>query len=190
MESAALTQEDIRTHDTFTALMWAFSHPGRASTLPGALDGSGPHLLNTIGETLLDLETSFWTPDGALRSALAATGARELDPSAAAYLFWPTLLAEQLVYLEQALIGSMPVPEDSATLVIGCTLGRGDALRMSGPGIQGDLTVLVGGLPASFWDARERRRHYPLGWDLLLVDDDRVLGVPRSTTVELVREVA
>ncbi len=190
MDYATLTPHDLRTHDAFTALMWAFTHPGRVYTLLATRNGGGLYLLDTIGETLLDLETSFWTPDGALQERLGATGARCLDPGSAAYLFWPTLPTAHLVYVEQASIGTMSVPEDAATLVIGCTLGSGETLRLHGPGIRGERTVQVGGLPGGFWALRERRRRYPLGWDLLLVDDDRVMGVPRSTEVECVGEVA
>ena len=81
--------------------------------------------------------------------------------------------------------GSDLHPEDGATLVCDARLGAGQGLRLSGPGCDGPVAVAVGGLPEGFWTARAGLMRYPTGFELFLVEDDRVLGIPRSTRVEV-----
>ncbi|MEC8196995.1 MAG: phosphonate C-P lyase system protein PhnH, partial [Pseudomonadota bacterium] len=70
-------------------------------------------------------------------------------------------------------------------LVVRAALDQGANLRLTGPGIETTLEVAVGSLPVGFWELRRQRIRYPMGFDLFLVDGDRVLGVPRSTQVEV-----
>lgn len=171
--------QEARTRETFLALMWALSHPGRAHTLPQ----DAP--LHAIAETLLDLETSYYTPDADLSAALARTGARELEPDRAAYHFYPALTDDLLEIVRQASVGTMLYPDQAATLVIGCRFGSGRDLTLSGPGIPAGETVSiqVGHLPDGLWMLRDEKIHYPLGWDVFLIDGDQVVGLPRTTQV-------
>ena len=59
------------------------------------------------------------------------------------------------------------------------------ALRLSGPGIAGTAQLAVGGVDPAFWPLRARAA-YPLGWDLFLVGEGEVVGIPRSTLVEVI----
>lgn len=175
------TGEEARTRGTFLALLWALSHPGRIQELPPA-DADGFLL---IGQALLDLETSYYTPDPALAERLARTGARALEPDLAAYHFYPTLDAiPALNLLEAASTGTMLYPDQAATLFIGCQLGQGDRFTLSGPGIQAIEHVSIGGVPPALWRLRKQVSRYPLGWDVFLVDGPRVLGLPRTTVIE------
>lgn len=171
--------DEARTRGTFLAMMWSLSYPGRTYSLP---DDGEPFTM--IGETLLDLETSFYTPDEALHNALANTGSRSLPPQRASYHFYPSLTEDLLSAVEQASIGTLLYPDQAATLVIGCTF-EGRALHMSGPGIPPNqpVQVQVGGLPAAFWEMRAKANRYPRGWDILLVDGRRILGLPRTTEI-------
>ncbi|MEZ4634961.1 MAG: hypothetical protein R2856_08315 [Caldilineaceae bacterium] len=81
MLSPTLSRAEIRTRSTFLGLMWALSHPGRRQPLPDAV--TDPNVaLHVIGETLLDLETTFYTPDLSLAYALRQTTARDDAPRA------------------------------------------------------------------------------------------------------------
>jgi alpha-D-ribose 1-methylphosphonate 5-triphosphate synthase subunit PhnH len=173
------TTSEARSRETFLALMWALSYPGRAQTLP---DYDEPFAL--IGETLLDLETSFFTPDGHLRTRLAQTGARLLKPERAAYHFYPTIDDDALATIASASVGTLSYPDQAATLIISAHFGSGGALSLTGPGINGSAVVQIDGIPASFWKLRERSV-FPLGWDVFFVDGLAVLGLPRSTKVTL-----
>ncbi len=174
------TPEEARTRATFLAMMWSLSYPGRVHALP---EEGEP--LALIGETLLDLETSFYTPDENLHDALAPTGSRSLPPQRASYHFYPALTEALLAAVAQASIGTLLYPDTAATIILGCTIGEGHTLRLTGPGIPPEQprTAQIGGLPANFWELRKQSNRYPRGWDILLVDGRRMLGLPRTTQI-------
>lgn len=181
MSQPTYTTEERHTRETFLALMWALSYPGRAYTLP---DGDRS-AWQQIGDTLLDLETSFYTPDPDLPAYLGRNGARALPPGAAAYHLYPLVDETALLAMEVAPIGTMPYPDSAATLFIGCTLGDGAALTLAGPGVPPGAphVTRVAGVPAAFWALREARLRYPLGWDVILVSGRQVVGLPRTTQI-------
>jgi alpha-D-ribose 1-methylphosphonate 5-triphosphate synthase subunit PhnH len=178
---------EAQTRSTFLALMWAFSRPGRLQELPP--DGDGDVVANCalIGKTLLDLETSFYTPHPGLAQTLALTGARANSAAHAAYLFFPTLNEQDLPVVEQASNGDFLYPDRSATLVIGCEAHTANGLHLclSGPGLQRPAYLQIGGLPVDFWTIRQRVSRYPLGWDIYLLSGHYVIGLPRTTRVEM-----
>jgi alpha-D-ribose 1-methylphosphonate 5-triphosphate synthase subunit PhnH len=180
------TQAERLARTTFTQLMWALSYPGRRYTLPAA--NTTLESLATIGMTLLDLETSFFCPDRALSNNLARSGARHLAPTDAAYHFYTDTTTDEANLLDtvaQAATGTLLYPDGAATLIVACKLGTGMTMRWRGPGIHSAVMVRVGGLPTQFWALRASRIVYPLGWDLFLVDGDQVVGVPRTTVIEI-----
>ncbi|WP_097651908.1 phosphonate C-P lyase system protein PhnH [Candidatus Chloroploca asiatica] len=181
MSMPHMTPAELRQHATFTALMWAFSYPGRPQRLPAA----GLAAFVAIGETLLDLETGFFTPYDDLVPALAATGGRPLPPIHAPYQFYPQLTLAELDLLVTAPLGTYAEPDRGATLVLGCGFAHGTPLHLSGPGLAQPLTITVARLPDALWRARATVAVYPLGWDLYLVDGDQVIGLPRTTRVEV-----
>jgi alpha-D-ribose 1-methylphosphonate 5-triphosphate synthase subunit PhnH len=140
-----------------------------------------------IAEALIDLETSYYTPDRALLFQLSASGARALGQETALYQFYPGLQDADLAGLAAAPRGTPLAPDQSATLVIGCRFGVGTRQQWSGPGIRTRLEVVLAGLPDAFWPARQAAGPYPLGWDVFFVDSDHVLGLPRTTQVEVSR---
>ena len=184
MQPPIYTPEEARTRQTFLALMNALSFPGRIQRLP--VGGSAAYI--ALGETLLDLETSFHTPAAWLMAELANTGARNLAPDRAAYHFYPEGI--NLNALKVAGIGTLMYPDSGATLIIGAHLETGSAFRLNGPGIPGETIVKIGGIESSVWELRTQVSRYPLGWDIFLVDDDRVLGLPRTTQINPERQEA
>lgn len=185
----AATVEDLRSRSTFLALMNSLSRPGQIHELPvhlleAAEDTSAACRL--IAEALLDLETTFFTPDANLGNVLAQTGARAASAEQAAYQFYPRLPGDaDLRAVAAATTGDYLYPDRAATIVAGCRLGSGQRLRLRGPGIPGTCELLVDGLPAEFWPLRQQRMRYPLGWDLFLTDGRQVVGLPRTTTISL-----
>ncbi|MCU0511579.1 MAG: phosphonate C-P lyase system protein PhnH [Anaerolineae bacterium] len=177
MTHPAFTPAEARQRDTFLALMWALSYPGRTATLPAG------DALAGIGEALLDLETTYYTPDAALAALLARSGARRLPPDRAAYHFYPQVDAAALADIALAAVGSMLYPDDAATLIIGCRLHSGAALRLTGPGIPGEQRCQVAAAP-ELWSLRARSP-FPTGWDVFLVDGLQVVGLPRSTRLHV-----
>jgi alpha-D-ribose 1-methylphosphonate 5-triphosphate synthase subunit PhnH len=185
------TPAETIARETFQVLLSALSNPGHQFVLPG-ISLATRQACQQIGFTLLDLESSFYTPDLALADELLPSGARPLSIANAAYLFFPDssvfappALAQTLADLERVTVGTITDPDDGATLIIGCRLGEGRLLRLRGPGIQHQSEVRVADLPLAFWQLRATKISYPLGIDLFLVDGGQVIGLPRSTVIEL-----
>lgn len=177
-----MTGPEARNHETFTALLWATSYPGRSRRLPT----SGIAAFATIADALVDLETSYFTDDAALAPLLLRTGGRPRTPEQAMYQFYPRVSEATLASIAEAPVGTHRYPDESATLILGCTLGAGPTLRLSGPGIATPATLRVGGLPDAFWTLRAQACRFPLGWDLLLVvDGAAVVALPRAVQIEV-----
>lgn len=188
MSTPLFTQTEALCRDTFLALMWALTHPGTQQRLPGDVSAYPASFL-AIGDTLLDLEASYHTPDTSLAAELARTTARQDTLERAEYLFYPSLAESMLPELKNALAGTMQFPDRSATIIIGCTFGAGPRVKLTGPGIETANVFEIQGIPTGFWALRESVRRYPLGWDLFLVSGGNVIGIPRSANLELVESV-
>lgn len=158
--------------------MWALARPGTIRTLPElSLEG--------IAETLIDRECRVFSQDTALLPAIAATGATLGPAETADHAFLSLDGAAGLSVLSLLPVGSHAYPDEGATVFAAARLGEGRRLRLSGPGIETAIDVTVGGLPDDVWAIRAARCVYPTGFELFLIDGDRVLGLPRSTTIEV-----
>ena len=168
---------EARTNATYDALMWALSRPGlpRDLSTPGQIG---------LAEALLDRESNVHCAEPELAGFVARTGAALVAPEDADHLFFDTLPDADV--LQRISLGSDLYPETGATLVCNGTIGAGQALRLTGPGCNGAVEVQLSGLPEGLWQMRARVLRYPLGFELFVVDGARVLGVPRSTQVEVV----
>lgn len=170
----------------FRCLLQATANPGKLFALPPT--GTGE--MEAIARTLLDHEVSFCVVgDGARETEerlSLATGGRVAPPEEAAFAFVSGTggMAARLGR------GTLEKPELGATAVYAVgSLSEGDlSLRLSGPGVPGKRVLEVGGLDREEAEAiRESRSSYPLGVDVYLVDGaGRVVGLPRSTRVEVV----
>lgn len=166
---------ETRCTDTYAALMWALARPGTIRQLP--VPGAA-----ALIEALIDRECAVHCTDPALAALAERAGAALPGPEAADHVFAGRLADAGL--LRRLRCGTDLHPEDGATLVIEAALGAGDRLRFAGPGVDGAQTVAMGGLPDGFWDARRAATRAPMGFEIFVLDGDRVLGVPRSTSVE------
>ena len=168
---------ELRANGTFEALMWALARPGYSREMPEAG-------LAAIVETLVDLECVVLADEPALQANVAATGALLTDdPARADHVFLSSL--ENMEALLMGLrCGSALYPDDGATLVAAAQHGRGQRVRLSGPGIDGTVDMLLAISP-SFWALRATLCAYPEGFDMLVVDGRSVVGIPRSTQVEV-----
>jgi alpha-D-ribose 1-methylphosphonate 5-triphosphate synthase subunit PhnH len=183
---------------TFRAVLSALSMPGTVEQLSllRAEDGRWAGAI-AIAQSLLDHEVTFHVAtdglpaEGPEETILRRTGSRTAPLAQAGYVF--TDAARAFVAVEQAAEGPLEEPERSATIVVLCdSVGEGSlALALSGPGVDGECTLRLGGLDASVLKARaERNWPFPVGIDLLLVDPQgRVAGLPRSTAAAVMTEV-
>ncbi len=176
-----MTVREARSQASFRALAAALSYPGRPQLLPAR----GLAAFQAIAESLVDLESSYTTNNRDLDAGVGPLGGRRLGIAEAHYQFYPSLLAHDLIELREAPVGTYLYPDRSATLFVGCRFELGLLLRLSGPGIQGAVELDVAGLPDEFWILRASACAYPLGWDVFLVSDGAVIGIPRTTRVEV-----
>lgn len=171
------TAADMRMNAAFEALMWAMARPG--SRQPLAAPGVLP-----LAACLLDREASFHADDESLDRALSGTGARRAPLAQADYVFVSLGAAAAVGRAARARVGSPLYPDTAATIFAAATFDAGQALKLTGPGVDGTACLPVAGVHPSFWRARDSAARYPLGWDLYLVSGDEVVGIPRSTIVE------
>lgn len=168
---------ELKSNAIFDALMWAMSRPGDVRSLPDA-DRTG------LVATLIDLECSAYAEDAGLREAITASGAMLVDDVARAdFVFLETLSGAE-AKLARLNCGSSLYPDEGATLVVPAAVGHGTLLRLTGPGINGHKDIALD-IPAAFWAWREGAALYPEGFDLIIVDGDQTVAVPRSTSVEV-----
>lgn len=170
---------ETRTNATFEALMWALSRPGTVQHLPGA----DPAL---IAEALVDRECHVWCADPTLAARVAATGAHAADPGRADHLFLAGADADTaLAMIAKAAVGSDLYPDEGATVILPARFGTGRRLRLTGPGIETEALISVDDVSPGLWPLRAARCRYPMGFDLFLTSGAQVIGLPRSTLIEV-----
>jgi alpha-D-ribose 1-methylphosphonate 5-triphosphate synthase subunit PhnH len=188
-------------HDTqtvFRTLLDVLARPGTigavGNVLP-ALNGSAAHrpaadraaLAALL--TLCDFSTPVWLAqaDAPLAAALRFhTGAPLVDtPQRAAFAYLHDAAA--MPALEYFALGDPESPEESATLLIRvASLTSGTPLTLRGPGIETTQRIAIDGVPERFWHERaELAPLFPCGIDCYFVCGDALMGLPRTTQVEL-----
>lgn len=167
---------ETRTNATFEALMWALSRPGTAQGLPA------PGMTG-IAEALLDRECRVFCDDPALADHIAAFGAALTPLPLADHCFLS--LGTTIDRLSRVAVGSALYPDDGATVVAEARFGTGQRLRLTGPGIETHADIALEGIAPGFWALRAALCRYPAGFDLFLICGAQVIGLPRSTTIEV-----
>jgi alpha-D-ribose 1-methylphosphonate 5-triphosphate synthase subunit PhnH len=180
----------------FRCALTALSEPGRVLELPVALEATCRQLGGAVGPAALGLmlaladgDTPVWLDGRA--AAVAAflgfhTGAPAVErPMAARF----ALIADPNACPKLGAFdsGTVEYPDRSATLIIEVNqLASGGRIDFSGPGIPTRRFLAIDGLPADFvadWSLNHAL--FPCGVDILLTCGRQVLGLPRSTALEV-----
>lgn len=175
----------------FRAVLDALAHPGKAQKLLA----SGQRLeplqaqLASIMLTLSDHDTPIWLSPALLEGDVSGfvgfhTGAPIVgDPARANFAF--VALGDPWPKLAECNLGTDEYPDRSTTIVAEVpALTGGPKMMLAGPGIAGTQEFTPAGLPEDFslqWS--ENRALFPRGVDLLLIADDQVIGLPRSSRI-------
>jgi alpha-D-ribose 1-methylphosphonate 5-triphosphate synthase subunit PhnH len=187
-------------HDTqtvFRTLLDALARPGRIGVIETALPAaSAAHGAERAGLAvfasllaLCDYATPVWLaqPDEALTAALRFhAGAPLTDvPTEAAFAYVHD--AASLPPLDTLASGTPESPEQSATVFVRVdSLTGGASITLRGPGIEDAHTIAPTGLPERFWQERAAlAAQFPCGIDFYLVCGDQLVGLPRTTYVEM-----
>jgi alpha-D-ribose 1-methylphosphonate 5-triphosphate synthase subunit PhnH len=167
---------EARTNATFEALMWALSRPGTVQNLP--VPG-----IAGIAETLLDRECRVFCDDPALADRITTFGAALVPLPLADHCFLS--MGTALDRVAHVAVGSALYPDAGATVVAEAGFGTGQRLRLTGPGIETFADLALNGIAPGFWALRAALCRYPAGFDLFLICGAQVIGLPRSTTIEV-----
>ncbi|HEY1666359.1 MAG TPA: phosphonate C-P lyase system protein PhnH [Trebonia sp.] len=178
----------------FRAVLDALAHPTRSFPLAGPADppaALGPGLA-AVALTLLDEDCAVWLGGALASDAEVAdwlafhTGARRANAAAEADFVIADPAA--LPPLASLALGTDEAPHLSATVVLDVRgrPGLPDTVparfRAGGPGIDGTATLdapwAADGFPAEW---HRNTGIFPRGVDLLLVDEDTVAALPRTT---------
>jgi alpha-D-ribose 1-methylphosphonate 5-triphosphate synthase subunit PhnH len=143
------SEEEARANRSFDALIWALSRPGRSRDLPVPGEAA-------VIEALIDRECAVHAGDPMLVPLILRTGATLAPVEEADHVFPGSGLS--IDALRGIRRGSDLYPDHGATLILRAAFGRGEALRLSGPGIDGATDdCRSGGVhPEGFWAWRER----------------------------------
>ncbi|CEG10561.1 Alpha-D-ribose 1-methylphosphonate 5-triphosphate synthase subunit PhnH [Afipia felis] len=177
---------------TFRAVMNAMARPGTVQKLDHAATAPAPMTSGTaaIALALFDQDTPLWLDPAMARTAEVAewlrfhTGSPIVDDPARSHF---ALIGDpaDLPAFDHFALGTSDYPDRSTTLIMQVeSLSEGPAVELRGPGINGAAELRMALRPAGLLDRLAANTAlFPLGIDLVLVADDAVLALPRSTRV-------
>ncbi|CAN5709368.1 phosphonate C-P lyase system protein PhnH [soil metagenome] len=203
--TAALLDTIRSDQQTFRTALNALANPGRVDLLATASRSDAPKLngnrfTGPFLMALLDHEVTFAVEPGPDAGAFAAfilkrSRASIVSADRADFILADASRLDPQLPLELR-VGSFDYPDDSATLIVQVpTLDQETAndltISIEGPGIPGRRVVKLSGISAELLAARDRANaHYPLGIDLIVIDQEgRIIGLPRTTQVTIVTGV-
>lgn len=187
---AGFADKVLSAQSTFRSVMDAMARPGSIQRIAVAAGTPAAMMRGTaaIALTLFDHDTPVWLDPGMSATPDVAkwlkfhTGAPVIADSSVAGF---ALLGdpENLPPLDRCALGSNEYPDRSTTLILQvASLALGSALELRGPGIDGTAVVRAAIQPA---DLAERlainATLFPRGIDVVLVADDAVVAIPRTT---------
>jgi len=182
----------LSAQSTFRSVMDAMARPGSVRRIVPLAGTPGPMMRGTaaIALTLFDHDTPLWL-DARMSESVEVlkwlrfhTGAPVVqDPSISGF----ALIADaaELPPLERFALGSNEYPDRSTTVIVQVeSLAAGRAFELRGPGIDGvaSLQATIG--PHDLFERlRINQTLFPRGIDMVLVADDAVVAIPRTTRV-------
>lgn len=177
----------------YRAILAAMARPGTCQAIKlsnAAADSSATEKARmAVLASLLDQSVTLADPHRMInQDELVLLQAQSATPEQADFI----LASGNQLPTFQPKLGALPSPELSATLVLQVEkiydAHRGDInLKLSGAGVKGAQYCSIKGLHVNWITARQNWIcSFPLGVDVLLVDDVYVMALPRTTKVEQV----
>ncbi|MBV9564690.1 MAG: phosphonate C-P lyase system protein PhnH [Bradyrhizobium sp.] len=180
----------LSAQSTFRSVMDAMARPGSVREVTAAVGTPSAMMRGTaaIALTLFDHDTPVWL-DQALRERQDIgkwlkfhTGA-PIVADASICSFALVGDAHGLGSLEDFSLGSSEYPDRSTTLILQvASLTEGREFRLRGPGIDGAAILRATVEPRDLFDRLAINvALFPRGIDVVLVADDRIVAIPRTT---------
>jgi alpha-D-ribose 1-methylphosphonate 5-triphosphate synthase subunit PhnH len=197
---AGFTHEAFGSQAMFRVALEALSHPGRCMTVShdAEVPQTGHPASAALLLALLDSDCTLWLSPSLANSDAAAwlrfhTGCQLVTHAEKAMFAW-VAAGDAMPALASFSQGSDNAPDQSATCVLDLPLLDAQARSESGaaqwslkgPGIQDVNHLSVDGLAADFlaqWTANHAS--FPRGVDLFLASAQQLVGLPRTTSIQL-----
>lgn len=175
---------------TFRSVMDAMARPGSVQRIACVAGAPAAMMRGTaaIALTLFDHDTPLWLDSRMSETADVSkwlrfhTGAPVVaDSSICSFALIGD--ARALPALDRFAFGSNEYPDRSTTLILQVeSLREGTAFELRGPGIDGTATLRAVLQPADLFERLAiNAALFPRGIDVVLVSDDAVVAIPRTT---------
>ncbi|MDA9528086.1 phosphonate C-P lyase system protein PhnH [Bradyrhizobium sp. CCBAU 25338] len=182
----------LSAQSTFRSVMDAMARPGSVQRIVPMAGAPGPMMRGTaaIALTLFDHDTPLWLDARMVESSDLVkwlkfhTGAPVVrDCSIASFALISDGTA--LPPLDRFALGTSEYPDRSTTVIIQVdSLATGRSFELHGPGIDGVATLQASIKPFDLFERlRVNEALFPRGIDVVLVADDAVVAIPRTTRV-------
>jgi alpha-D-ribose 1-methylphosphonate 5-triphosphate synthase subunit PhnH len=187
---AGFADKVLSAQSTFRSVMDAMARPGTVQRIVAAIGAPAAMMRGTaaIALTLFDQDTPLWLdPQISGTSDVTKwlkfhTGAPVIaDSSVCSFALVGD--ARALPGLDRFAFGSNEYPDRSTTLILQVeSLTQGPVLELRGPGIDGTAVLRAAIQPADLFARLEiNRTLFPRGIDVVLVHDDNIVAIPRTT---------
>ena len=187
---AGFADKVLSAQSTFRSVMDAMARPGSVQRI-AAVAGTPDTMMRgtaAIALTLFDHDTPVWldegmaaTPDAAkwLKFHTSAPVIADSSISGFALVGAP----EKLPALDRFAFGSNEFPDRSTTLILQVeSLTGGVVVELRGPGIDGAATLRASIQPRDLFERLAvNATLFPRGIDVVLVHDDSIVAIPRTT---------
>lgn len=182
----------LSAQSTFRSVMDAMARPGTVQRIVPMVGTPATMMRGTaaIALTLFDHDTPLWLDarmsesSDVLKWLKFHTGAPVVQDSSIASF---ALISDggTLPSLERFALGTSEYPDRSTTVIIQVdSLGAGRSFELRGPGIDGVATLQASIRPFDLFERlRCNEKLFPRGIDVVLVADDSVVAIPRTTRI-------
>ncbi|WP_439402109.1 phosphonate C-P lyase system protein PhnH [Bradyrhizobium sp. DASA03068] len=182
----------LSAQSTFRSVMDAMARPGSVQRIVPMAGAPDTMMRGTaaIALTLFDHDTPLWLDARMAESADVTkwlkfhTGAPVVQDSSIASF---ALIGDggALPSLERFALGTSEYPDRSTTVIIQVdSLATGRSFELRGPGIDGTATLQASIKPFDLFERLHMNEAlFPRGIDVVLVADDAVVAIPRTTRV-------
>jgi alpha-D-ribose 1-methylphosphonate 5-triphosphate synthase subunit PhnH len=187
---AGFADKVLSAQSTFRSVMDAMARPGSVQRI-AAVAGTPPAMMRgtaAIALTLFDHDTPVWLDARMSRASEVAkwlkfhTSAPVIaDSSISSFALIGD--AQDLPALDRFAFGSSEYPDRSTTLILQVeSLTQGPAFELQGPGIDGTALLQATIQPLDMFERLAiNATLFPRGIDVVLVHDDAMVAIPRST---------
>ncbi|HXH46969.1 MAG TPA: phosphonate C-P lyase system protein PhnH [Bradyrhizobium sp.] len=182
----------LSAQSTFRSVMDAMARPGAVQRIVPMAGAPGTMMRGTaaIALTLFDHDTPIWLDARMAESSDVAkwlkfhTGAPVVQDSSIASF---ALISDggALPAFERFALGTSEYPDRSTTVIIQVdSLASGRSFELRGPGIDGMAALQASIKPFDLFERlRVNEALFPRGIDVVLIADDAVVAIPRTTRV-------